>query len=579
MASMRRLPWIIGWRPPPSMKKTTDLAPRKTPSSWGHPPATKTGSMPGISPRHSTSSFVPALYSCSPGPWLGRPAIRTIFVPAACAGTTVPSQARAQIPNRPNGFFMRRTSTGSGWRGGRGGWAGPTLLRSGDGVGAGRSDQLGLAGDGDRRDGEWAEFEPLGRQFQLRVERLLPGDGLARVGRHPAHDGRQGALGDGLQLVERSAVANARDQVGVLLVVGVHVRAAVPPGVRTADAPVLRRGVPGPRPLGAGDMLGDVVLAAVDLAAHAQDVDALGIFVVDREVVEDVAVGRAGADLAAAHADGADRVGVERPVDHVEVVDVLLADVVAREPGEVEPVAELPFHVAPARLAGLHPEAPLVPEAAARGDLADRAVAESSHALDVAGLVLALGAGDDGQVLRLGLLVRLEDLADPGAVRADRLLGEDVLAGLDRGGDVQRPEAGRGGQDHQVHAGVNHFLEGVEADEAAVGGDVELVAEVAVLEVVLGGVEPVLEQVAHGVELHVRARVDRIFGRGGAASATADQADLDGVAAGRVHVRPGAQAGRRRGPDRRDRRGLEEVTPRGGRGPRCRGLGHGCSLP
>ena len=46
-----------------------------------------------------------------------------------------------------------------------------------------------------------------------------------------------------------------------------------------------------------------------------------------------------------------DRVRVHRPVDDVDVVDVLLDDVVAAEPGEVVPVAHLPLDVGPLRLA------------------------------------------------------------------------------------------------------------------------------------------------------------------------------------------------------------------------------------
>ena len=79
----------------------------------------------------------------------------------------------------------------------------------------------------------------------------------------------------------------------------------------------------------------------------------------------------------------------------------------------------------------VRPDAPLVPVDAGRGEVADRAVVDPLHALDVAGLVAALGAGDDRELLLLGLLVGGQDLADAGAVDGDRLLGEDVLAGLD----------------------------------------------------------------------------------------------------------------------------------------------------
>jgi hypothetical protein len=46
-------------------------------------------------------------------------------------------------------------------------------------------------------------------------------------------------------------------------------------------------------------------------------------------------------------------------------VDVLLDDVVARQPGEVQPVADLPLDVGPGRLPGLDPQVALQPEAAA----------------------------------------------------------------------------------------------------------------------------------------------------------------------------------------------------------------------
>ena len=128
-------------------------------------------------------------------------------------------------------------------------------------------------------------------------------------------------------------------------------------------------------------------------------------------------------------------------------------------------------------LALVGPDGPSVPVDAARGDLADRPVVDPLHALEVAGLVAALGAGDDGQLLALGLLVGGQHLADAGAVDADGLLGEEVLAGLDGRLDVQGPEARRRRQHHQV-AAVDHLLVGVEADEAAVVGDVELVLAV-----------------------------------------------------------------------------------------------------
>src|ERR1700686_2581580 len=111
----------------------------------------------------------------------------------------------------------------------------------------------------------------------------------------------------------------------------------------------------------------------------------------------------------------------ESPVHDVEVVDVLLADMVAGKPGEVEPVADLPFdvgHVA----AFTMPESPLVPVAAASGDIADGPVQDAIHRFHIAGLIAALRAGDDGEVMAVGFLEGGEDHPDAGAVHADRLL-------------------------------------------------------------------------------------------------------------------------------------------------------------
>ena len=87
------------------------------------------------------------------------------------------------------------------------------------------------------------------------------------------------------------------------------------------------------------------VRAAGDLAALAEHLGAVGIRVFDGVVIEDVAVLFAGADLAAAHALGFDGVAILDPVADIEIVDVLLADVIAAEPGEEVPVANLVFEL------------------------------------------------------------------------------------------------------------------------------------------------------------------------------------------------------------------------------------------
>src|SRR5208283_5162753 len=66
-----------------------------------------------------------------------------------------------------------------------------------------------------------------------------------------------------------------------------------------------------------------------------------------------------------------------------------------------------------------------------------------------------------------------------------------------------------------------------------------------------------LESIAESHDLDVRGRVQDIVGGTGAPAATADQADLDDVVAGRMDVGQQAQVCRhRRSPDRR---GLQEL--------------------
>lgn len=81
------------------------------------------------------------------------------------------------------------------------------------------------------------------------------------------------------------------------------------------------------------------------LSAVAVEFGVVGEGEFDGEVVKDVSVSGVGAGLSSAEGDGFDRELVFSPEADVDVVDVLFDDVVTGEPGEVEPVFELPFHV------------------------------------------------------------------------------------------------------------------------------------------------------------------------------------------------------------------------------------------
>ena len=190
-------------------------------------------------------------------------------------------------------------------------------------------------------------------------------------------------------------------------------------------------------------------------------------------------------------------------------------------------------------------------------------------------------AGDDAQLLRLGLFAGLEDGTHAGSIHGDRLLGEDVLAGRDGGLDVRGAEARRRRQQHQVHVlQGTHLLIGIQADEAALIRNVHLLWRLPFLELLrevgLGVIEVVLEGIGHGDELDFLAGEEALLGGASASSAAgaaaADQADANGVAgAGGVHVAGQEGAG---GHARRGAR-LQELTPRGAR---LRRLRHAFSL-
>ena len=79
--------------------------------------------------------------------------------------------------------------------------------------------------------------------------------------------------------------------------------------------------------------------------------------------------------LPAAHAERLRRVDVAlQPGGFIEAVDGLLADVVAGEPVEVEPIADLVLHAAPLRVVASVPELAGVVVRLDRDDIADRLV-------------------------------------------------------------------------------------------------------------------------------------------------------------------------------------------------------------
>ena len=198
------------------------------------------------------------------------------------------------------------------------------------------------------------------------------------------------------------------------------------------------------------------------------------------------------------------RLVAHQPHGLVEAVDVLLDVVIAREPGEVEPVANLVLHLAPLGLAAAVPERAGEVVLLDGDDVADRAVLNPLDRFADAQVVAPAEAGDDGQVLLLGLFARLQHAAHARRIDGDRLLAEDVLAGVDRGLQVQRAEVGRRAEQHDVDVAFHDLLVAVEAGERRVVGDAELLAELPRAGPACDLVDPVGKQVAHHRQAVVR---------------------------------------------------------------------------
>ena len=155
----------------------------------------------------------------------------------------------------------------------------------------------------------------------------------------------------------------------------------------------------------------------------------------------------------------------------------MLLDVeVARQPGEVVPVAHLVEHLGPAGLLRLVPAAAAIVVGEERQHLADRTVVDAPDGLAEAVVVAEAQAGDDREPLRRGQLAALEHGVDAGGVDGHRLLGEDVLAGLDRRAEVDRPEVRRRAEQDHVDPAAQQLAVGVEPDEAAAGATSSLAA-------------------------------------------------------------------------------------------------------
>ncbi len=252
---------------------------------------------------------------------------------------------------------------------------------------------------------------------------------------------------------------------------------------------------------------------------------------------------------------------VHDPSGLVEAVDVLFDVVIAREPGEVLPVANLRLHLAPLRLTGEELERIGVVIDVEGDKVADGPVVNPLDRLAFGRFIAIAQSRHEREALLLGFFARLQNAAHARSIDGDRLLDEGVLARGDDRLQVLGPKVRRRGENHDVDAAVDHLLVGVEADEAVVVGDGDPLAKLHA-QVVQARLHPIGKRIAQGREFEVRVGPQRVGGGATPASTAADETHLQHIAAGGVRAATDRQSSGQRSAHGRGGGGLEESASR-----------------
>ena len=200
------------------------------------------------------------------------------------------------------------------------------------------------------------------------------------------------------------------------------------------------------------DHVADVARRPGELPAHERHDPLPGILVVDAHAVPHLTVIRAGES--SSHPEGRHGIAPHDPVHGVEVVDGLFGDLIAAQPDEVHPVGELVFRVAHSFGPWPIPDAPRAVAGLRPDHVADRTLTDVFDGAEVVDLPPVLRARHDRGAPGDCRVVNFQTRSVAGGIDARGLLGKDMLAGLDRGPEIDRPEARRGGDQHDIDVRV-----------------------------------------------------------------------------------------------------------------------------
>ena len=147
--------------------------------------------------------------------------------------------------------------------------------------------------------------------------------------------------------------------------------------------------------------------------------------------------------------------------------------------------------------------------------------------LDAAGRISPAKSGDDRKGATLSHLQGFVGMSHARSVDGHRFLGEDVLAGFDRGTKMEGTEPRARREKDHVDVGVENALVRIQSDEFAIIGNVQLVRKLLVFgEGFERCVDLVREDIRHAVQFNIVIGAERLGCCAGPAPSCANESDF-----------------------------------------------------
>src|ERR1044071_3070261 len=298
-------------------------------------------------------------------------------------------------------------------------------------------------------------LRPIG---ELRIADGVPLDFSAAVGSFAPHDGGEGAIGDLTGFVQRFVVENSLDEVAMFIDIAVVelVRGRAP-GFAVFGFDPIASIMEFRDAGGASCGFADRAPGAFDLAAISVQARAIGILVLDSDVVPDFA-GLAVELLSSAHTPAFNRVSFHDPIGDIKIVNVLFTYVIAAEPNVMVPIAELRLHFGGALLTAMPDGSAIDPIGPQGDDVSDGAVVKAVDCFDIAGAMAALSAGGDFEIFLFGFFGCGIHGANARTIDAYGFFHEDIFADFNAGFEMRRGETWRCREDGIVHTRLGESL-------------------------------------------------------------------------------------------------------------------------